>query len=266
MTTGSNAGDRAELFVADFYPQLGEYLARRHAAGYDAVAARARFLIWLARHADQGPARPPGANPGGAGSQPAAPLTPGDALARNALTDYIAEAGQPPEPAAGEIAGLGARIAAGREAEETLAAGGALAAGERAGLERTADRGQRAKDRLLEAYLRLVAGIAERYTGRGVPFLDLVAEGSVGLIRAAEKFRDGQGYAFSSYATWWIRQAIARALADRAGADRARPVRIPLRVAEDVVEIAAVQRRLLRELGREPTPEELAAELGASPD
>jgi RNA polymerase primary sigma factor len=258
MTTGSNADEgRAELFVADFYPKLGEYLAQHHAAGYDAVAGRARFLIWLARHADESAARQPHGDPGGL---PDAPLEPGDAMARNALTDYIAEAGPAPEPGAGEIAELGTRIAAGRNAEEALAAGRALPAGERAGLERAADRGRGAKDQLLKAHLRLVGGIAERYTGRGVPFLVLVEEGSAGLARAAEKFDDGKGLAFSAYATWFIRQAITRSLPARP-----RAARDPAGMAE-AIEIAAVERLLYRKLGRQPTPEELAAELGASPD
>jgi RNA polymerase primary sigma factor len=262
MTTGSNAGDgRAEMFVADFYPKLGEYLAERHASGYDAVAARTRFLFWLAQHVDKSTVRPPRADPGGADGQAAARLAASDVMARNALTDYIAEAGEVPEPSAGEIAELGTRTAAGRDAEETLAAGRALTTDERAGLERAADQGRQAKDRLLKAHLRLVAGIAERYAGRGVPFLDLVTAGSLGLTRAAEKFDDSKGYTFSAYATWWIRQAITRAVADKA-----RTTRIPVHTAKTVSEIAVIQRRLSRELGREPTPEELAAELGTSPD
>ena len=114
MTTGSDAGD--ELFVADFYPKLGEYLAQRHAGGYDAVAARARFLIWLAQHADKSAARPPGADPGGAGGLPGAPLTPGDVMARNALTDHIAQAGQVPRarPGGGRRTGDAHRGRAGR--------------------------------------------------------------------------------------------------------------------------------------------------------
>jgi RNA polymerase primary sigma factor len=252
MSTGSNAGDdRAELFVADFYPQLGEYLAERHASGYDAVAARVRFLSWLAQHVDQSAIRPPRADF----------VSPGDAMARDALTDYIAEAGEGPELSGGEIAELGRRIAAGRDAEETLAASGVLAADERAGLEGAADRGRQAKDRLREAHLRLVADIAGRYTGRGVPFLELVEAGSLGLSRAVEKFDVGKGYTFSGYATWWIRQAVTRAVARKT-----RPPRIPDHLAQAIGEIAAVQRRLARELGREPTPEELAAEFGTSPD
>jgi hypothetical protein len=199
MTTGSNAGDgRAELFVADFYPKVGEYLAQRHASGYDAVAARARFLLWLAQHVDKSTVRPPRAGPGG---QPGVPLGTGDVMARDALTGYIAEAGEVPEPSAAEITELGTRVAAGRRAEEALAASGALTADERAALERAAGLGRRARDRLLEAHLRLVAGIAERHAGRGVPFLDLVQEGSRGLIGAAEKFDGGTGATFSVYAT-----------------------------------------------------------------
>jgi RNA polymerase sigma factor (sigma-70 family) len=262
MTTGSNAGDgRAELFVADFYPQLGEYLAERHASGYDAVAARVRFLSWLAQHVDKSVIRPPHADPGGAVDQLAARVSPGDVMARNALTDYIAETGEGPEPGAGEITELGRRIAAGRDAEETLAAGGALAADERDGLEWAAARGRRAKDRLTAAHLGLVANIAGRYTGRGVPFLDLVQAGSLGLSRAAEKFDVAKGYTFSVYATWWIRQAITRAVAGQA-----QPPPISDHLAKAIGEIAAVQRRLARELGREPTPEEMAAEFGTSPD
>jgi RNA polymerase sigma factor (sigma-70 family) len=257
MTTGSNAGDdRAELFVADFYPQLGEYLAERHASGYDAVAARVRFLSWLAQHVDKSAIRPPRADPGGA-----AYVSPGDVMARNALTDHIAETSEGPEPGAEEIAELGTRIAAGRDAEETLAANGAPTADERAALEWAADRGRRAKGQLLEAHRGLVADIAGRYTGRGVPFLDLVQAGSAGLSRAAEKFDVAKGYNFSVYATWWIRQAMTRALAGQA-----QPRRISDHLAKAVGEIAAVQRRLARELGREPTPEELAAEFGTRPD
>ncbi len=245
MTTGSNAGDgRAELFVADFYPKLGEYLAERHASGYDAVAARARFLLWLAKHVDKSTIRPPSR---GSAATP--------------LTDYLAAASKIPEPGAGEIAELGTRIAAGRHAEETLAASGALTADERADLERVADQGRRAKTRLLEAHLRLVAGIAQRYAGRGLPLLDLVQEGSLGLNRAVEKFDHSKGYTFSVYATWWIRQAITRALGSQV-----RTTQIPVHPAKAIGEIEVVQRRLSRELGRDPTPEELAAELGTSPD
>ena len=257
MTIDSNAGDDRALFVADFYPKLGEYLAEGHASGYDAVAARTRFVLWLAAHAEDRPvpparparpARPPGAGPFGADGP---------------LMDYLAEVVKVPEPDAGEIGELAARIAAGRRAEGRLAVGGDLLTGdERAGLARAAELGRQAKNRLIEGHLRLVVSIVERYADRGVPFLDLVQAGSVGLSRAVEKFDAGKGYAFSVYATWWIRQGITRALA-------AADVRVPLildHTVAAITEIVIVQRRLARELGREPTPEELAAEFGTSPE
>jgi RNA polymerase sigma factor (sigma-70 family) len=167
-----------------------------------------------------------------------------------------------PELEHGEIAELAADSAAGRQARSRLDdRAGPLTADERAGLERAAERGRLAQNRLLEAHLRLVVSIAERYADRGVPFLDLVRGGSAGLARAVEKYPPGKGYAFGTYASWWIRQGIARALASQAGT-----ARIPVLTAEALAEIVTVQRRLARELGREPTPEELAAELGARPE
>ena len=156
---------------------------------------------------------------------------------------------------------LAKRIEAGLFAEEKLATDKKLSREAERDLKWVVKDGQRAKSHLLEANLRLVVSLAKRYTGRGMQFLDLIQEGNLGLIRAVEKFDYTKGYKFSTYATWWIRQAITRAMADQA-----RTIRIPVHMVEVINKLARVQRQLLQDLGREPTPEELARELDMTPE
>jgi RNA polymerase primary sigma factor len=178
------------------------------------------------------------------------------------VKDYLKQIGKVPLLNAEQEVELAKRIEAGLFAEEKLAEGrGSLRPEVRGDLEWIADDGRRAKDHLLEANLRLVVSLAKRYTGRGMLFLDLIQEGNLGLIRAVEKFDYTKGYKFSTYATWWIRQAITRAMADQA-----RTIRIPVHMVEVINKLARVQRQMLQDLGREPTPEELAAELDMTPE
>jgi RNA polymerase primary sigma factor len=178
------------------------------------------------------------------------------------VKDYLKQIGKVPLLNAEQEVELAKRIEAGLFAEEKLAEGrGSLRPEARGDLEWIADDGRRAKDHLLEANLRLVVSLAKRYTGRGMLFLDLIQEGNLGLIRAVEKFDYTKGYKFSTYATWWIRQAITRAMADQA-----RTIRIPVHMVEVINKLARVQRQMLQDLGREPTPEELAAELDMTPE
>ena len=156
---------------------------------------------------------------------------------------------------------LAKRIEAGLFAEEKIATDKKLTRETERDLKWVVKDGQRAKSHLLEANLRLVVSLAKRYTGRGMQFLDLIQEGNLGLIRAVEKFDYTKGYKFSTYATWWIRQAITRAMADQA-----RTIRIPVHMVEVINKLARVQRQLLQDLGREPTPEELARELDMTPE
>jgi RNA polymerase primary sigma factor len=178
------------------------------------------------------------------------------------VKDYLKQIGKVPLLNAEQEVELAKRIEAGLFAEEKLAEGrGTLTADQRIDLEWIAEDGTRAKNHLLEANLRLVVSLAKRYTGRGMLFLDLIQEGNLGLIRAVEKFDYTKGYKFSTYATWWIRQAITRAMADQA-----RTIRIPVHMVEVINKLARVQRQMLQDLGREPTPEELAVELDMTPE
>ena len=199
MTAGSGESKEPEdLFVADFYPQLGEHLAAQHGAGYDAASGRARFRAWLGEHAETDDADP--------------------------VREYLKQVSKIPGLTAEQEAELAKRIEAGLAAERKLADGGdRLTASERIDLEWVAEVGTRARNHLLEANLRLVVAVAKRFTGRGMPLLDLIQEGNLGLIRAVEHFDYTKGYRFSTYATWWIRQAITRALAGQPPAAQPQP-------------------------------------------
>jgi RNA polymerase primary sigma factor len=177
------------------------------------------------------------------------------------VKDYLKQIGKVPLLNAEQEVELAKRIEAGLFAEEKVAEGMGLTDDQRIDLEWIAEDGRRAKNHLLEANLRLVVSLAKRYTGRGMLFLDLIQEGNLGLIRAVEKFDYTKGYKFSTYATWWIRQAITRAMADQA-----RTIRIPVHMVEVINKLARVQRQMLQDLGREPTPEELAVELDMTPE
>jgi RNA polymerase primary sigma factor len=190
-----------------------------------------------------------------------------DRLRRSGTSDlvriYLREIGKVPLLTAHDEVELAKAIEAGLFAQEMLHGGckvvGAGANG--AELAMIADQGDRARQRLIEANLRLVVSIAKRYIGRGLVFLDLIQEGNLGLIRAVEKFDYTKGYKFSTYATWWIRQAITRAIADQA-----RTIRVPVHMVETINKMARIQRQLHQDLGREPVPAEVAAEMGIPAD
>jgi RNA polymerase primary sigma factor len=177
---------------------------------------------------------------------------------------YLREIGKVPLLTAQDEVDLAKAVEAGLFAQEMLHGSCALVAGgdaTRAELSTLEEQGARARQRLIEANLRLVVSIAKRYIGRGMVFLDLIQEGNLGLIRAVEKFDYTKGYKFSTYATWWIRQAITRAIADQA-----RTIRIPVHMVETINKMARVQRQLHQDLGREPSPAEVAAEMGMPAD
>lgn len=178
---------------------------------------------------------------------------------------YLKEIGKVPLLTAAEEIDLAMKIEAGVDAGEQLEAADKedveLERRERRRLARIEQVGLDAKQQLIEANLRLVVSIAKRYVGRGMLFLDLIQEGNLGLIRAVEKFDYTKGFKFSTYATWWIRQAITRAIADQA-----RTIRIPVHMVETINKLVRIQRQLLQELGREPTPEEIAKEMDLTPE
>jgi RNA polymerase primary sigma factor len=177
------------------------------------------------------------------------------------VKDYLKQIGKVALLNAEQEVELAKRIEAGLFAEERLNSGAKIDSKHKRELWWIKEDGKKAKNHLLEANLRLVVSLAKRYTGRGMLFLDLIQEGNLGLIRAVEKFDYTKGYKFSTYATWWIRQAITRAMADQA-----RTIRIPVHMVEVINKLARVQRQMLQDLGREPTPEELAKELDMTPE
>ena len=178
------------------------------------------------------------------------------------VKDYLKQIGKVPLLNAGQEVDLAKRIEAGLFADQKLAEGsGVLRADQSIDLEWVAEDGRRAKNHLVEANLRLVVSLARRYAGRGMLFLDLIQEGNLGLIRGVEKFDYTRGYKFSTYATWWIRQALTRATAEQS-----RTIRLPVHMVVAVNKLARVQRQMLQDLGREPTPGELAAELDMTPE
>ncbi|MHB1009346.1 MAG: RNA polymerase sigma factor [Propionibacteriaceae bacterium] len=177
------------------------------------------------------------------------------------VKDYLKQIGKVALLNAEQEVELAKRIEAGLFADERLNDVNPVKPSDVEDYEWIATDGRRAKNHLLEANLRLVVSLAKRYTGRGMLFLDLIQEGNLGLIRAVEKFDYTKGYKFSTYATWWIKQAITRAMADQA-----RTIRIPVHMVEVINKLARVQRQMLQDLGREPTPEELAKELDMTPE
>jgi RNA polymerase primary sigma factor len=255
----------ARIGMAHSGPAHGEPGASRGAAGEQEPGTGQGGVAAAA-------GRPPQAAGEESGDEP---LVPGDdaedlpaarvaaaGLTADPVKDYLRQIGRVPLLTAGQEVELARRIEAGLFAEEKLADGSRnRCAGARIDLELVAEDGRRAKDHLLEANLRLVVSLARRYAGRGVLFLDLIQEGNLGLIRGVEKFDYTKGYKFSTYATWWIRQAITRAMAEQA-----RTVRLPVHMVEAIGKLARAQRQMLQDLGREPTPGELAAELDMTPE
>ncbi len=172
---------------------------------------------------------------------------------------YLKEVGKVPLLTPEEEVELAKKIEEGRLAKKRLAKG-VSDPEERKRLEKRVEEGKEAQDHLIKANSRLVVSVAKKYIGRGVPFLDLIQEGNIGLIRAVKKFDYRRGYKFSTYATWWIRQAVTRAIADQG-----RTIRVPVHMYEQINQLARAVRKLVQELGREPTTEEIAAEMGISP-
>jgi len=178
----------------------------------------------------------------------------------DSISLYLKEIGRIPLLTAEQEVSLAKRMEAGRNSKKRLSTGRDLSYEERDELSAIVRDGKSAQEHLIKANSRLVVSVAKKYVGRGVPFLDLIQEGNIGLIRAVNKFDYRRGYKFSTYATWWIRQAVTRAIADQG-----RTIRVPVHMYEQINRLARVSRQLVQELGRDPTVEEIAGELGVSP-
>lgn len=226
-----------------------------------AVPAQGRVVLSPETEPEEPPAEAiePAEAPEAVEPPPARPDTGGPSS--DLFRQYLREIGRIPLLTAAEEVELARRVEAGLFAEEKLRLAPDLDSQLALDLDRLVVMGRMAKRRLIEANLRLVVSVAKRYVGRGLTMLDLVQEGNLGLIRAVEKFDYARGYKFSTYATWWIRQAMSRALADQA-----RTIRVPVHVVELINRVVRVQRRMLQERGYEPTPEEVAAHLDLAPE
>ena len=239
--------DDLETTDADEEPEEDEATVakKEEKKAAEAVAAKGSGFVLTASDDDDAPAQ--------------RVVTPG--ATADPVKDYLKQIGKVSLLNAQQEVDLAIRIEAGLYAEHKLAENPDMDKDLKKALRWVVHDGKRAKNHLLEANLRLVVSLAKRYTGRGMLFLDLIQEGNLGLIRAVEKFDYSKGFKFSTYATWWIRQAITRAMADQA-----RTIRIPVHMVEVINKLARVQRQMLQDLGREPTPEELGKELDMTPE
>ena len=239
--------DDLETTDADEEPEEDEATVakKEEKKAAEAVAAKGSGFVLTASDDDDAPAQ--------------RVVTPG--ATADPVKDYLKQIGKVSLLNAQQEVDLAMRIEAGLYAEHKLAENPDMDKDLKKAMRWVVHDGKRAKNHLLEANLRLVVSLAKRYTGRGTLFLDLIQEGNLGLIRAVEKFDYSKGFKFSTYATWWIRQAITRAMADQA-----RTIRIPVHMVEVINKLARVQRQMLQDLGREPTPEELGKELDMTPE
>ena len=239
--------DDLETTDADEEPEEDEATVakKEEKKAAEAVAAKGSGFVLTASDDDDAPAQ--------------RVVTPG--ATADPVKDYLKQIGKVSLLNAQQEVDLAMRIEAGLYAEHKLAENPDMDKELKKAMRWVIHDGKRAKNHLLEANLRLVVSLAKRYTGRGMLFLDLIQEGNLGLIRAVEKFDYSKGFKFSTYATWWIRQAITRAMADQA-----RTIRIPVHMVEVINKLARVQRQMLQDLGREPTPEELGKELDMTPE